>query len=84
MLCYVVLCYESSRNACVIPIGVYIDGQLTNDLDLFINQWLTEYNSLYNTCHNSSDKLISNTVLYNLNLSSSRDGNCMLNEPLNY
>ena len=51
-------CFWSSINslkpkrAFDIPIGVYINDQLTTELDLVVDQWLTE--SLYNTnCTNS-------------------------------
>ena len=57
---------------------------MTNDLDLVVNQWLSEYTSLYNTYHKGSDDYIINTVIYQINLSSSLEENCMLNEPLCY
>ena len=51
---------------------------------MVINEWPTEYKSRYNTCLTSSDKLISNTVLYNLYLSIARDESHMLNETTSY
>ena len=55
------------RKECNIPIGIYLDGQLAFDLELAVKQWLAEYKSLYNTCHNnSSDNYISKIVTYQI------------------
>ena len=41
---------------------VYINGQLTSDLNL-VNQWLLEYELIFNTNHGSSDNLIEKTIV---------------------
>ena len=59
-------------------------GQLTSDLNLVVNQWLSEYKLLCNTCHSRSDNLIEKIIMYHLKLPISSDENYMLKEPLDY
>ena len=79
--------YHLQRNkSSDIPIGVYVDGELTNYLDLVIKQWLTEYKSLYTTINIIITMVIicKKNATYHVNLSNHQDGNIMLNEPISY